>query len=107
MTRAREALRAGQELAFRCGAGLLAERAHRELAATGARPRRSAAASRDDLTPSERRVSQVAADGMTNREIAQSLFVTEKTVETHLGRAFVKLGVRSRKQLADALAEVV
>ncbi|MDA0182538.1 AAA family ATPase [Solirubrobacter phytolaccae] len=103
---ARDLLRAGQEGAFRCGAGLLVERAHRELLATGARPRRSAAASRDELTPSERRVTQMAAEGLTNREIAQSLFVTEKTVETHLGRAFVKLGVRSRKQLAEALADV-
>ena len=48
----------------------------------------------------------MAAEGLTNREIAQALFVTEKTVETHLGRAFSKLGVRSRKQLAEALAEV-
>ena len=78
---------------------LLVERAHRELLATGARPRRTAAAGRDELTPSERRVTQMAAEGLTNREIAQALFVTEKTVETHLGRAFVKLGVRSRKQL--------
>ena len=63
-------------------------------------PAPPAAAGRDGLTPSERRVTQMAAEGMTNREIAQALFVTEKTVETHLGRAFVKLGVRSRKQLA-------
>ena len=97
---ARDHLRTGQEVALRCGATLLVERAHRELLATGARPRRTAAASRDDLTPSERRVTQMAAEGLTNREIAQALFVTEKTVETHLGRAFSKLGVRSRKQLA-------
>ncbi|MBE2317349.1 AAA family ATPase [Solirubrobacter sp. CPCC 204708] len=103
---ARDHLRGGQELALRCGASRLVEQAHRELLATGARPRRSAAASRDDLTPSERRVTEMAADGLTNREIAQALFVTEKTVETHLGRAFSKLGVRSRKQLADALAAV-
>ena len=51
-------------------------------------------------------MTQMAAEGLTNREIAQALFVTEKTVETHLGRAFSKLGVRSRKQLAEALAEV-
>jgi DNA-binding CsgD family transcriptional regulator len=49
----------------------------------------------------------MAGGGMTNREIAQALFVTEKTVETHLGRAFVKLGVRSRKQLPEALPDVV
>jgi DNA-binding CsgD family transcriptional regulator len=100
---AREHLRAGQELAFGCGATLLVDRAHRELLATGARPRRTAAAGRDELTPSERRVTRMAAEGLTNREIAQALFVTEKTVETHLGRAFVKLGVRSRKQLGEAM----
>ena len=95
----------------RCGALRLAGRAREELVAAGARPRRAALSGRDALTPSERRVAQLAADGMTNREIAQALFVTEKTVETHLGRAFMKLGVRSRKQLAQALdretAEVV
>ena len=108
---ARELLRAGQEGAAGCGATPLVERAHRELLATGARPRRTAAAGRDGLTPSELRVTEMAAAGQTNREIAQALFVTEKTVETHLGRAFMKLGVRSRKQLAQALdrepAEVV
>lgn len=108
---ARALLRAGQEGAVGCGATPLVERAHRELLATGARPRRTAAAGRDGLTPSELRVTEMAAAGQTNREIAQALFVTEKTVETHLGRAFMKLGVRSRKQLAQALdretAEVV
>ena len=108
---ARGLLRAGQEGAAGCGATPLVERAHRELLATGARPRRTAAAGRDGLTPSELRVTEMAAGGQTNREIAQALFVTEKTVETHLGRAFMKLGVRSRKQLAQALdrepAEVV
>ena len=48
----------------------------------------------------------MAARGLTNREIAQALFVTEKTVETHLGRAYHKLGVRGRKQLGEALASV-
>ncbi|WP_028062718.1 helix-turn-helix transcriptional regulator [Solirubrobacter soli] len=108
---ARGLLRDGQEGAAVCGATPLVERAHRELLATGARPRRTATAGRDGLTPSELRVTEMAAAGQTNREIAQALFVTEKTVETHLGRAFMKLGVRSRKQLAQALdretAEVV
>jgi DNA-binding CsgD family transcriptional regulator len=108
---ARVLLRDGQEGAAAAGATPLVERAHRELLATGARPRRTAAAGRDGLTPSELRVTEMAASGQTNREIAQALFVTEKTVETHLGRAFMKLGVRSRKQLAQALdretAEVV
>ena len=75
--------------------------------ATGARPRRTAAAARDGLTPSELRVAEMAAGGQTNREIAQALFVTEKTVETHLGRAFMKLGVRSRKHLAQALESAI
>ena len=100
---ARALLRDGQEGAAAAGATPLVERAHRELLATGARPRRTAAAGRDGLTPSELRVTEMAAGGQTNREIAQALFVTEKTVETHLGRAFMKLGVRSRKHLAQAL----
>ncbi|MDA0171814.1 AAA family ATPase [Solirubrobacter taibaiensis] len=100
---ARACLRDGQEGAVAAGAAPLVERAHRELLATGARPRRTAAAGRDGLTPSELRVTEMAASGQTNREIAQALFVTEKTVETHLGRAFMKLGVRSRKHLAQAL----
>ena len=58
----------------------------------------------DSLTPSERRVAELAAAGGTNREIAQTLFVTEKTVETHLGRAFRKLDISSRRQLWDVLA---
>ena len=57
------------------------------------------------LTPSERRVAEMAAGGMVNREIAQALFVTEKTVETHLGKAYAKLKVKSRKQLPEALGE--
>ncbi len=57
----------------------------------------------DSLTPSERRVAELAADGGTNREIAQALFVTEKTVETHLGRAFRKLNINCRRQLPDVL----
>ena len=58
----------------------------------------------DSLTPSELRVAELAANGGTNREIAQTLFVTEKTVETHLGHAFRKLDVSSRRQLPDVLA---
>jgi DNA-binding NarL/FixJ family response regulator len=100
---AREPLRRGQELAVRCGAAPLAARAHDELLGTGARPQRVALRGADALTPSERRVARLAADGLTNREIAQALFVTEKTVEAHLRRAFDKLDVRARTQLARAL----
>jgi DNA-binding CsgD family transcriptional regulator len=70
-----------------------------ELLAAGARPRRTALSGIESLTPSELRVTQLAADGMTNREIAQALFVTEKTVETHLGHVFPKLDVSSRAEL--------
>lgn len=96
---AREPLRRGGDLAVRCGAQVLAERAHTELAATGARPRRLLVSGADSLTASERRVVQMAAQGMCNREIAQALFVTAKTVETHLSRSYQKLGIRSRREL--------
>lgn len=102
---ARAALSRGLELATECGAAALAERARNELLAAGARPRRTAVTGVGALTPSERRVAEMAAGGMVNREIAQALFVTEKTVETHLGKAYAKLKVRSRKQLPDALGE--
>ena len=101
--RAREPLRRGYDLALRCGATRLAERAREELLATGARPRRVSLSGRDALTPSELRVVELAARGMTNREIAQALFVTEKTVETHLLHAYPKLGVGSRRELVKAL----
>jgi DNA-binding CsgD family transcriptional regulator len=57
----------------------------------------------DELTPSERRIVDMAAKGMSNPQIAQALFVTIKTVESHLGRAYLKLGVRSRHELSKAL----
>jgi class 3 adenylate cyclase/DNA-binding CsgD family transcriptional regulator len=100
---AREPLRLGRELATLCGAAPLAERAETELLATGARPRRIALSGAESLTPSERRVAQMAADGRTNREIAQALFVTPKTVEVHLSSAYRKLDIASRTQLAAAL----
>jgi ATP/maltotriose-dependent transcriptional regulator MalT len=100
---ARESLRAGLDLARECGADALAARAHDELVAAGARPRRDPTESRGTLTASELRVAGLAADGMTNREIAQALFVTEKTIETHLRSVFRKLEIRSRSQIARAL----
>jgi DNA-binding CsgD family transcriptional regulator len=104
---ARDLLRRGLELAMRCGAKRLASQSSEELAATGARPRRIALSGVESLTPSERRVAQHAADGLTNRAIAQALFVTEKTVEGHLAHAFDKLGVRSRTRLRDALGDAL
>src|SRR5207244_5954401 len=100
---AREPLRLGLELAHICGAKPLAERAHTDLLATGARPRRLVVTGLDSLTPSERRVAAMAADGMTNREIAQALFVTPSTGEVHLSSAYRKLGIGSRSQLPHAL----
>ncbi len=101
---AREPLRLGMDGAHACGARPLAERARTELLATGARPRRLALAGRDALTPSERRIAALAADGLTNRQIAQALFVTTATVETHLRHAFRKLDVRSRADLPAHLS---
>jgi class 3 adenylate cyclase/DNA-binding CsgD family transcriptional regulator len=100
----REPLRRGLELATLCGASPLAERAETELLATGARPRRIALSGIDSLTPSERRVAEMAAEQGTNREIAQALFVTPKTVEVHLSSVYRKLQITSRRQLAAALA---
>ena len=103
-TAAREPLFGALALATRCGARTLERRARVELAAIGVRPRTTDRIGADSLTPSERRVVELAAAGGTNREIAQTLFVTEKTVETHLGRAFRKLDVSSRRQLPEVLA---
>ena len=104
-SQAREQLRHAVELATICGATELAARAERELLATGARPRRVALSGVDSLTPSERRVAEMAADGPTNREIAQALFITQRTVEVHLTSIYRKLAINSRSQLATALAE--
>ncbi len=103
-TKAREELRRAVELATICGAIPLAAQAESELLATGARPRRIALSGLESLTPSERRVAELAAEGPTNREIAQELFVTPKTVEVHLSSVYRKLGISSRSQLAGALA---
>jgi len=101
---AREFLRRALELATECGAGALVARARAELEAAGAKPRTTALSGAESLTASEARVAQLAADGMSNREIAQSLFVTPKTVEVHLTSAYRKLEIASRTQLAEALS---
>ena len=102
---ARSFLQDGLELALRCGAIVLAERTHAELLATGARPRRLVRSGIDSLTPSERRVAKMATEGQTNREIAQALFVTPKTVETHLSHVYRKLGFEARSQLPRAISQ--
>jgi DNA-binding CsgD family transcriptional regulator len=101
---ARERLREGVEIAHRIGALALVTQANDELAATGARPRKVAQTGLETLTASERRVAQLAAAEMSNKDIAQALFVTVKTVEVHLSSVYRKLEIGSRRQLASALA---
>jgi DNA-binding NarL/FixJ family response regulator len=102
-TDARRELTAARELATRIDGMLLAEAATAELIVAGGRPRRVRAAGVESLTPSERRVAEHAAAGLSNREIAETLFVTRKTVELHLGNVFGKLSIRSRTQIAGIL----
>jgi DNA-binding CsgD family transcriptional regulator len=101
---ARERLREGVELAHRLGALALVAQANEELAATGARPRKVVQTGLETLTASERRVAQLAANDMSNKDIAQALFVTVKTVEVHLSSVYRKLDITSRRQLAATLA---
>jgi DNA-binding CsgD family transcriptional regulator len=101
---ARGPLRDGLRLAQRCSAGPLVERARTELRAAGGRSAAPTGRGAAQLTVSERRVAELAAQGMSNKEIAQTLFVTSKTVETHLGRAYLKLNIVRRTQLGRALA---
>jgi DNA-binding CsgD family transcriptional regulator/tetratricopeptide (TPR) repeat protein len=100
---AREMLTSAVGLADELGAVVVRERAIGGLVASGARPRRSATRGPGSLTPAERRVAKLAAAGATNPEIAAELFVSVKTVETHLSRSFRKLGIQSRAQLGPLL----
>ncbi len=100
---ARAPLSESLALATACGAEPVAARARDELLAAGGRPRRTALRGPESLTASELRVAELAAAGRANREIAQELVVTVRTVEFHLSRAYAKLGVRSRDALPDAL----
>lgn len=101
---AREPLRNGLAIAQACGAEVLEQRARRETVAAGARPRRAALSGPDSLTTRERQVAALAADGLSNREIAEALVVTVKTVEWHLKHSYRKLGVRSRQGLRPFFA---
>ena len=98
-TKSRSVLRRGADLALRSGAAPLISRAGAELRLSGARPRRLALSGAEALTSSERKVISLAASGHTNSEIANALFLAEKTVEGHLLRAYRKLEVRSRREL--------
>lgn len=103
---AREPLRLGMDLAARCGADAHADRAHAELVAAGARPRRDRRfmTGPESLTASEMRVAALAAEGLTDRAIAQQLYVTQSAVQFHLRNVFRKLEISARGDLATALA---
>ncbi len=101
---ARHVLRQAIDTAHHLGATALAQRAETELRSTGAKPRRVRLTGLEALTASERRIAELAANGLTNRQIAQTLFVTDRTVEGHLTHVFAKLGVTTRTALPAALA---
>jgi DNA-binding CsgD family transcriptional regulator len=103
---AREQLRMAHDLFSEFGMESFAERARVELRATGERARKRTAETRDQLTPQEAQISQLAAQGATNREIAAQLFISPSTVDYHLRKAFRKPDVKSRAQLAGRLLEL-
>ena len=102
-TDAREQLRTAHEMLAAIGMEAFTERARKELAATGENVRKQAVGVSDDLTPQERQIARLARDGLSNPEIGARLFLSSRTVEWHLRNAFTKLGIRSRRELANAL----
>jgi DNA-binding CsgD family transcriptional regulator len=101
---AREHLHTALEAFTNMGTEAFARRAERELLATGERARKRTVATRDQLTPQETQIARLAANGHTNREIAAQLFISPSTVEYHLRKAFRKLDVKSRTQLAHRIS---
>ena len=102
---AREQLRTAHDLLAAIGMGAFAQRARRELIATGEKVRKRGVETRDQLTPQEDQIARLARDGRTNPEIAAQLFLSARTVEWHLGKVFGKLGVSSRRELTAALGQ--
>jgi ATP/maltotriose-dependent transcriptional regulator MalT len=100
---AREQLRTARASFAEMGAEAFAQRATRELLATGETARKRTAETRDELTPHEARIARMARDGASNQDIATQLFVSRKTVEYHLHKVFAKLGISARHQLRDVL----
>ena len=102
---ARQQLRTAYEMLEELGAKGFAERARRELMATGATPRKRADHTRDDLTAQEKQIAMMAADGYTNPEIGTRLYLSPRTIEWHLRKIYPKLGVGSRRELRHALPQ--
>ena len=102
---AREQLRTAHDMLAAIGMRAFAERARRELIATGEKVRKRGVETRDQLTPQEEQIARLARDGRTNPEIAAQLFLSARTVEWHLGKVFGKLGVSSRRELTAALGQ--
>ena len=100
---AREELRTAYDLFTAMGADGFAERARRELLATGEQVRKRRVDTRDELTPQEEHIARLARDGRTNPEIGAELYISARTVEWHLRKVFTKLGISSRRGLQDAL----
>jgi DNA-binding CsgD family transcriptional regulator len=101
---AREQLRTAHEMLVSIGMEAFAERARKELQALGEKVRKRTVETRDDLTAQERQIARLARDGLSNPEIGARLFLSPRTVEWHLRNVFTKLGIRSRRELASALA---
>ena len=103
---AREQLRIAHTMLADMGMAAFAERARRELLATGETVRKHTVETLDELTPQELHVARLAANGQTNPQIGAQLFLSPRTVEWHLSKVFAKLGISSRKELRTALADV-
>jgi len=100
---ARYQLRTAHDMLIAIGMEAFAERAHRELLATGEKARKRSPDTRDQLTPQEWQIARLVRDGLSNPEIGAQLFISARTVEWHLRNVFAKLGITSRGQLRTAL----
>jgi DNA-binding NarL/FixJ family response regulator len=105
-TDARHQLRSALEMFAQMGATAFAERARRELQATGENVRKRTSEARDELTAQEAQVARLARDGLTNPEIGAELFISPRTVEYHLGKVFTKLNISTRRELRHTFASV-
>jgi DNA-binding CsgD family transcriptional regulator len=105
VTDSRAPLREARDVFDAIGASGWGDKARRELRASGERSRRRIPEARDELTPQELQIAQLAAQGLSNREIGQKLFLSHRTISTHLYRVFPKLGITSRAQLRSAFSD--